>query len=75
MSGVLLRWRTLEPLVGLRWRGPSGALKAISRVPLTDLAGFIVPAASANVSGGDGIAVIGNDIRINIDELPLAPGV
>lgn len=75
MSGVLLRWRTLAPPVMLRWRGPSGALKAISRTPLTDLTGFVVPSASANVSGGDGIDVIGNDIRINIDELPLAPGV
>lgn len=74
MSGVLLRWRTIAPPVALQWRGPAGALKAISRKPLTDLAGFIVPSASANVSGGDGIAVVGNDIRINIEELPLAPG-
>ena len=29
---------------------------------------------SVDVTGGDGIAVVGNDIRINIEELPLAPG-
>ena len=74
MSGILLRWRVPPRAVETRWRGPAGALEAIARTGATDLAGFIVPTASANVTGGDGIAVIGNDIRINIEELPLAPG-
>lgn len=74
MSGLLLRWRVPDPPVTLRWRGPQGVLDAIARLPVTQLAGFIVPSASANVSGGDGIVVVGNDIRINIEELPLAPG-
>ena len=41
------------------------------------LAGIQGPRGSqgaADITGGDGIAVFGNDIRINIEELPLAPG-
>lgn len=72
MTGLLLQWERTAPIVETQWIGPAGILKAIARSPNKPLASFVVPGASLSVTGGDGIEMVGNDIRINIDELPQA---
>lgn len=72
MTGLVLQWRAPAPPFVLQWRGPSGVLEAISRLPQPSLAGFVVPGAVLPVTEGDGIDIIGGEIRINIEELPSA---
>lgn len=74
MAALLLRWRIPPRPLTLRWRGPEGALEAAGEAVGAgqSLAGFVVPVGTASFTGGDGIALVGNDIRINIEELPRA---
>lgn len=73
MSGLVLRWRVPAPRITLRWRGPQGMADTLRRRPLAPLAGFIVPAAVLGVSEGDGIDIVGSEIRLDINSLPSAP--
>jgi hypothetical protein len=70
MTGLLLRWRVPAPAISLRWRGPAGALPAIASQPAKPLAAFVVPPAVLPVAEGDGIDVVGNEIRVGIESLP-----
>lgn len=75
MSALVLQWRTSPRVLQMRWRGPQGALESIGARPVASIAGFIVPSASVSavaVTEGDGIDIVGNEIRINIDRLPSA---
>jgi hypothetical protein len=73
VSGLVLRWRVPAPFISTRWRGPDGALAAVAQMTNPALAGFVVPSVSAGTTAGDGIEVIGTEVRIDIQSLPSAP--
>lgn len=72
MTALLLQWGVVEPTLDVVWVGPTGALEALARRPGAPLAGLVVPPAIAGVTEGEGIDLVGNEIRVNIEELPSA---
>ena len=73
MTAMVLGWRALTKVVDTQWRGPQGMQAAIARSPVGQVAGWLVPASIFPADAGEGLDIVGTEIRFAIGELPLAP--
>lgn len=68
-SLVFSRLRQLADAVDRRFDTVEG--QVATKLNETQVRNIAEETAGTNFTGGDGIALVGSDIRINIDELPL----
>lgn len=76
MTALTLIWRQPDPPVVLQWRGPDEATRVQPYLPGRQfVAANIGPPGpdGPTLQPGDGIDVVGTEIRIDINSLPTAP--